>query len=97
MLSSPVVLLLDGGSQLLVEALQVCETHQQGVPLRPDQLLSLANILHLPVPCVKSAQEKYNNISPSTDKNAFLGRLRFDQQAAQNNTLTDLLLQESLE
>lgn len=53
--SSPVVLLLDGGGQLLVEALQVCEAHQQGVPLRPDELLGLPDILHLPIPGLKSA------------------------------------------
>lgn len=34
--ASPVVLLLDGGGQLLVEALQVCEAHQQRVSLRPN-------------------------------------------------------------
>lgn len=55
--NSPVVLLLDGGSQLLVEALQVCEAHQQGVPLGPDQFLGLTDILHLPIPGLKPAQK----------------------------------------
>lgn len=53
--SSPVILLLDGGCQLLVEDLHVCEAHQQGVPLWPDQLLGLPDILHLPVPCLEPA------------------------------------------
>lgn len=55
--SSPVVLLLDRGGQLLVEALQVREAHQQGVPLRPDELLGLPDILHLPILGLKSAQK----------------------------------------
>lgn len=45
----PVVLLLDGGGQLLVEALQVCEAHQQRVSLWTDQLLSFLDILHLSI------------------------------------------------
>lgn len=34
--ASPIVLLLDGSGQVLVEALQVCEAHQQRVSLRPN-------------------------------------------------------------
>lgn len=50
---SPVVLLLDGGGQLLVETLEVGEAHQQGVPLRPNELLGLSHVLHFPVPVLK--------------------------------------------
>lgn len=53
--SSPIVLLLDGGGQLLVEALQVCEAHQQRVSLRPNKLLGLLDIFHLPITGLKPA------------------------------------------
>lgn len=53
MVDPPVVLLLDGGGQLLVEALQVGEAHQQRVSLWSDQLLGFLDILHLPVAGLK--------------------------------------------
>lgn len=53
MVALPVVLLLDGGGQLLVEALQVGEAHQQRVSLWSDQLLGFLDILHLPVAGLK--------------------------------------------
>lgn len=51
--ASPVVLLLDGGGQLLVIALQVCEAHQQRVSLWSDQLLGFLDILDLPIAGLK--------------------------------------------
>lgn len=53
--ASPIVLLLDGGGQLLVEAFQVYEAHQQRVSLRPNKLLGLLDIFHLPITGLKPA------------------------------------------
>lgn len=55
MVDTPVVFLLDGGGQLLVEALQVCEAHQQRVSLWSDQLLGFLDILHLSIAGLKPA------------------------------------------
>lgn len=52
---TPVELLLDGGCQFLIKALQVCKTDHECVPFRPDQLLCVPQVLHFSITILKPA------------------------------------------